>query len=229
MGSSKSFIASIAVHAGLAWAAFNMPQYFDFTKTDQDQIQPAYTMDLIETKKTPTKKVKKKLKKRLARPKPKKSFQQLPKKTLVTQKQKSPVQVELPPKKVKTATVDSGEPASKLAKNRLSEPVQPSDGRFLRQRGGNRLPLYPVADRIRKRTGKVIVLGFVKNDGTVGKVQVEGSTGTPRMESSAIQAFSNYKFQKGQQGWVKMPFEFTLDGEARVISVRNSRLLRSIQ
>ena len=72
-------------------------------------------------------------------------------------------------------------------------------------------------------------MGYVNKSGNVNTVEVAESTGTSRMNASALNAFSSYRFQKGQEGWVKMPFEFTLEGEAKVISVRDRELLNSIQ
>lgn len=235
MRESTPILASLVIHAGLLLAAFNMPQLLDYVKQREEQ-KPIYTMELVPSKKEKpialekSRPQKNLTKKKLAKVKPK-SFYQQPKKAknVVTQKQKSPVKV------IETAGRSTSKGGIPQAQNLTDSPKAQSgvdevlDGRFLRQQGGNRPPLYPVADRIRRESGKVMVLGYVDRNGDVSRVQIEDSTGTPRMESNAIQAFSNYKFQKGQEGWVKMPFEFTLDGEARVISVRNSRLLRSIQ
>lgn len=249
MDSGKSIITSIIIHAGLAWAAFNVPNYFDFNLNKPEVEKPVYTMELMnqpQKKKKPIaiqkprpKKVKKKI---VAKPKPKKFYKKpKPAKKLVTQKQKSPVKVVqasrptqkakdlLPEKFIPLPEKQESAQSKLVAKKDQSGMDTVSDGRFLRQRGGNPAPQYPVADRIRKQTGRVTVLGYVDRAGNVSRVQLDESSGTRRMETSAVQAFSNYKFQKGQEGWVKMPFEFTLDGEARVISVRNSRLLRSIQ
>ncbi len=256
-------LSSVAIHACLAWAAFNMPRYFDFAKDKKEIIQPVYTMNFVPLKanqlpaieKTPSKKVKPKLKKVLNVVKPKSFYEQKRAKAVVTQIQKSPVQVmesrklspdhktRLPEKRTLFAAKSKPDPAALPQKTEailnasedLMKPAESigtkevSDGRLLRQAIGNQPPQYPVPDRIRKQTGQVIVLGYVDKVGDVQHVQVDHSSGTHHMETSSLQAFSNYKFQKGQEGWVKMPFEFTLDGEARVISVRNTRLLRSIK
>ena len=164
------------------------------------------------------KRVKKKV---LALPKPKSSYKKKP--ILVTQKQNSPVKV------VQGSKGQKGG-GKKLKAIPPYDGPKITSGQSLRQQGGNRPPQYPVVDRIRKNTGTVTVLGFVNKQGRVSNVQVDSSTGTRRMNTSALMAFKKYRFQKGQEGWVKMPFKYTLDdGEARVLSVRDRHTLEKLK
>ena len=218
---------SLVVHIGLALTALNTSQYFEFFKP-KEQKKQVYTLDLVTIKKTKPlvlkpkpvkrKKVKKKV---LALPKPKSSYKKKP--ILVTQKQKSPVKV------VQGSSGRKGK-GQKLNAIPAYDGPKISNSRSLRQQGGNRPPQYPVVDRIRKNTGTVMVLGFVNKEGRVSNVQVDSSTGTRRMNTSAMMAFKKYRFQKGQEGWVKMPFEYTLDeGDVRVLSVRDRHTLEKLR
>ena len=194
---------SLIFHAAILLVAANTS--FDlFNK--KEKPKKTYTMDLV----TPKKVIKKKV---LPTPKSKKAYKKTRK--LLTQKQKSPVKVAQ---------------GNSKAKKKALAPIPPFKGTIpgvaIRQQGGNHPPQYPVVDRIRKNTGTVTVLGYVNKLGKVSNVQVDSSTGTTRMNSNAIAAFKNYRFQKGREGWVKMPFEYTLDqGEARVLSVRDRHTL----
>ncbi|MEM7647196.1 MAG: TonB family protein [Pseudomonadota bacterium] len=231
MNGLSPVVISLLVHGALAWAALNTSQHFDFFKPEEKKKQ-IYTLDFVPLKKPkplvlkpkPIKnKATKKKRKVLAKPKPKpkKSYKKKPQ--LVTQKQKSPVKI-----------VQGS--AGRTGARKTRAPIPPYKGpkimsrESIQQQGGNRPPQYPIVDRIRKNTGTVTVIGYVNKKGRVSDVKVDSSTGTRRMNVSSMAAFKNYRFQKGQQGWVKMPFKYTLDdGEARVLSVRDRHVIEKLK
>lgn len=221
-----AMISSLFVHVSVALAAWHLPQYFQLQK--KKAVEPKlYSVELIQvprdqaltlpSQKPASSKV---TKKHLKKPK-----QKTAQKKWVTQKQKSPVKVK---------TTDNLAPPLKN-KNDVKPTSRPDDSSPLKlisrvsQKSGNRPPQYPWADRLRRKTGRVTLIGFVTQEGRVTEIKVTENTGTQSMLGNAIKAFANYQFEEGQEGWVKMPFEYTLHGEAKVLSVRDRALLNSIQ
>lgn len=82
---------------------------------------------------------------------------------------------------------------------------------------GNPNPVYPARDRFNRKEGTTFVLGRVMPDGRIGQVVLEKSSGSPSMDAESAKAFRNWRFQSGQQGWVRKPFQFRLVGEAKEV------------
>lgn len=91
------------------------------------------------------------------------------------------------------------------------------DASELKALPGNPNPVYPARDRFNRKQGTAFVLGRVMPDGRIGQVVLEKSSGSPSMDAESAKAFRNWRFQPGQQGWVRKPFQFRLVGEAKEV------------
>lgn len=91
------------------------------------------------------------------------------------------------------------------------------DASELKALPGNPNPVYPARDRFNRKQGTTFVLGRVMPDGRIGQVVLEKSSGSPSMDAESAKAFRNWRFQPGQQGWVRKPFQFRLVGEAKEV------------
>lgn len=85
----------------------------------------------------------------------------------------------------------------------------------LRQLSGNKPPVYSRDFRIKKLQGRGQLIYYVKNDGSIGDLQLSQSTGSAELDQAAISAFQKYKFIPGQEGYTKHDFEFSLSGPAQ--------------
>ncbi len=91
------------------------------------------------------------------------------------------------------------------------------DASDLRALPGNPNPVYPARDRLARKEGTAVILGRVSADGRVTDLKLEKSSGSQAMDSASIQAFRSWRFQGGQQGWIRKPFQFRLVGEAKEV------------
>jgi len=88
------------------------------------------------------------------------------------------------------------------------------DAAYLR----NPLPPYPLVSRRLKEQGRVILRVRVSAAGTAEEVQVRTSSGYLRLDQSAREAVSHWKFEPARRGgvaiteWVLVPIPFELDG-----------------
>jgi TonB family protein len=103
----------------------------------------------------------------------------------------------------------------------LGVPVR--DARALIAMPGNPKPIYPLADKIAGRQGTTILLGKVRNDGRVENIALEKSSGSRLMDESAAKAFSRWRYRPGQEGYVRLPVQFELVGDAKVIPAQLKR------
>ncbi|CAN5725223.1 hypothetical protein BH10BDE1_BH10BDE1_29750 [soil metagenome] len=92
------------------------------------------------------------------------------------------------------------------------------DASELKALNGNPNPVYPPRDRLAHKEGTAVILGRVSPDGRVVEATIEKSSGSQNMDNASIQAFRGWRFQAGQQGWVRKPFQFRLVGEAKEIA-----------
>lgn len=91
------------------------------------------------------------------------------------------------------------------------------DASELRALPGNPNPVYPARDRLTRKQGTTVILGRVSPDGRVTELKLERSSGSSQMDAASMQAFRNWRFQAGQQGWVRKPFQFRLVGDAKEV------------
>jgi TonB family protein len=83
-------------------------------------------------------------------------------------------------------------------------------------------PTYPIDDRANNRQGQAVIVGKVKSDGSMGEVFIERSTGSRSLDNASLDAFKKWKFEAGQEGYVRKPFEFRLKGDSQ--SIEGGRL-----
>ncbi len=100
------------------------------------------------------------------------------------------------------------------------------DASELKALPGNPHPVYPARDRLARKEGTSVVLGRVSADGRVSEVTVERSSGSQNMDSASAQAFRSWRFQGGQPGWVRKPFQFKLVGDAKEIPAPLGKALK---
>lgn len=100
----------------------------------------------------------------------------------------------------------------------IGEPIR--NAAELKMLPGNTQPAYPQRDRLARKQGTSILVGKVTSDGRLVNTKVERSSGSALMDSASLQAFRSWRFQAGQEGWVRQPFQFKLVGEAREIPAR---------
>lgn len=70
-------------------------------------------------------------------------------------------------------------------------------------------PVYPLISRKRKEQGTVTVLLEVSS-GKVSDAKVESSSGSPRLDESAVKALRAWQFSQDLTGTVRIPVVFTL-------------------
>jgi TonB family protein len=98
------------------------------------------------------------------------------------------------------------------------------DARSLAPAAGNPPPAYPASDRLARREGVVVLLGYVLPSGRLGRVTVEQEASSA-MTQESYRTFKNYRYRPGQTGWVRQTFKFTLKGAPEEIkaTLRGSR------
>lgn len=80
----------------------------------------------------------------------------------------------------------------------------------------NPKPLYPAISRRIGEQGQVLLRVHVASDGTAADVQVQASSGSPRLDQSALDAVRRWRFVPAKLGrepvaaWVLVPIAFTL-------------------
>lgn len=100
----------------------------------------------------------------------------------------------------------------------VGEPVR--NASELKMLPGNPQPAYPQRERLARKQGTSVLIGKVSSDGRLVSTKVEHSSGSQLMDTASLQAFRTWRFQAGQEGWVRQPFQFKLVGEAREIPAR---------
>ncbi|MCX7891033.1 MAG: energy transducer TonB [Burkholderiales bacterium] len=78
-------------------------------------------------------------------------------------------------------------------------------------------PRYPVSARRNGEEGTVMLRVLVTPDGRPGKVQLERSSGSPALDSAALEAVERWRFVPARRGsesveaWVLVPLVFRLE------------------
>jgi len=67
-----------------------------------------------------------------------------------------------------------------------------------------------------KWEGRVEVLYYVDPAGFVEKIQLKKSSGHKVLDNTALRALSRYRYEPGQEGWVRHPVEFFLELDKEV-------------
>lgn len=100
------------------------------------------------------------------------------------------------------------------------------DAGELRALPGNPNPVYPARDRLKRKEGTAVILGQIQPDGRVGRVVLEKSSGSKEMDLESAKAFKSWRFQAGQAGWVRKPFQFRLVGNAKEVPAPLGEVLK---
>ena len=95
-------------------------------------------------------------------------------------------------------------------------PVVPPrfDAEYLR----NPAPAYPALSRRMREQGRVMLRVLVGVDGVAERVELKTSSGSARLDQSALETVRQWKFVPARQGdrtiaaWVVVPIMFTLEG-----------------
>ncbi|HMM54981.1 MAG TPA: energy transducer TonB [Candidatus Desulfobacillus sp.] len=105
------------------------------------------------------------------------------------------------------------EPAPPVAASPAPQPTQP---RFDADYLDNPKPHYPPLSRRMGEQGRVVLRVHVGADGNPDEVQLHGSSGSPRLDQSALQTVRRWKFVPARLGnepvaaWVLVPIAFKL-------------------
>lgn len=100
------------------------------------------------------------------------------------------------------------------------------DAGELRALPGNPNPVYPARDRLKRKEGTAVILGQIQPDGRVGRVVLEKSSGSKEIDLESAKAFKSWRFQAGQAGWVRKPFQFRLVGNAKEVPAPLGEVLK---
>lgn len=82
----------------------------------------------------------------------------------------------------------------------------------------NPAPPYPPLARRMGEQGRVVLRVLVRADGQADRVELRASSGSPRLDESALETVRRWKFVPARQGeqpvaaWVLVPISFTLQG-----------------
>ena len=101
----------------------------------------------------------------------------------------------------------------------ISACTTPSDSIIQYATALNRVtPKYPMASRLLGEEGSVLLLVYIRVDGGVGEIKVQNSSGSSRLDNSAIDAvrqstFAPAKTRSGRSvgSWSKTPYIFRLN------------------
>ena len=91
------------------------------------------------------------------------------------------------------------------------------DARNLKQKSNNLPPIYPMLARKQKKQGTTVLMAYVSKTGNVGNLKIHKSSGSRDLDAVSFRAFARYRFSEGQEGWVRMPFNFQLKGNPKAI------------
>lgn len=83
-----------------------------------------------------------------------------------------------------------------------------------RQRPGNRIPEYQLVDRQNKRQGNVVYYAFINSSGRPIQFVKIKSTHYESLDQNTLSVLKTWRFYPGQEGWVELPFEWSLKGGA---------------
>ncbi len=86
----------------------------------------------------------------------------------------------------------------------------------LKQVPGNEVPKYNSDDRFHKRQGDVTFWAYVNKQGSLEKFKLVESTGFRELDFKTLRVLRSWKFYPGQEGWVEIPYSWSLKGEAQI-------------
>lgn len=83
----------------------------------------------------------------------------------------------------------------------------------LKQRPGNRGPIYPYKSRRLGEQGEVSLKYFVTKSGQIENVSIHQSSGHASLDRAALDSVSKFRFVPGQEGWTQHSVVFSLKAE----------------
>jgi TonB family protein len=107
---------------------------------------------------------------------------------------------------------NSGSPEPTMAVAGIPGGVRSLDQ--MRQMPGNKFPQYSSEERLARQEGKAVFYAYVNKDGSLAQFKLGQTTGYRNLDSKTLTALKKWKFYPGQEGWVEMPFEWALKGDA---------------
>lgn len=87
----------------------------------------------------------------------------------------------------------------------------------LRQMPGNPIPQYSTDERLNGHQGNIVFYAYVDKNGFLNKFKQVSTTGYANLDSKTLTALKKWRFYPGQEGWVELPFGWTLKGGAKAI------------
>lgn len=85
----------------------------------------------------------------------------------------------------------------------------------LKQMPRNPLPQYSADERFYGHQGTVVFQAYITHAGKPTQFKLVRSSGHQNLDSKTLAALQNWKFYPGQEGWVELPFNWSLSGEAQ--------------
>jgi protein TonB len=131
--------------------------------------------------------------------------------------------LETPPPEIFIAS-DAPAPVAQIATHAAptkEEPVRQvvdSQPKFDADYLDNPAPVYPKLSKSRREEGKVQLLVHVLADGLPDEIKIKHSSGSERLDQSALATVKRWKFVPATSGgspvaaWVVVPLEFSLNG-----------------
>jgi protein TonB len=86
----------------------------------------------------------------------------------------------------------------------------PMDAEKLQEIAGNRKPKYPMISRIKREEGTVTLLAYIKKDGHVDLPIIQKSSGFDRLDKSAVESYTQWRYKPGTSGYVVKNFKFQI-------------------
>ncbi len=83
----------------------------------------------------------------------------------------------------------------------------------LRQKPGNKKPEYDQQDRYHQLQGEILFRAYVTKEGTLTQIKPMKLTGHRSLDLKTLKAIKEWKFYPGQEGWVEIPYIWSLKGE----------------
>ena len=108
------------------------------------------------------------------------------------------------------------EPAATVKTASAAAPAVITAARFDADYLQNPAPAYPALSRRLREEGKVMLRVFVETSGRPSQIEIKSSSGSPRLDQSAQEAVSRWKFIPARQGqdvigaWVLVPIIYKL-------------------
>lgn len=87
----------------------------------------------------------------------------------------------------------------------------------LRQMPGNKKPTYSVDERRKRQSGVVTFQAYVTPQGRLKNFRQVRTTGYANLDEKAFKALKDWKFYPGQEGWVELPFVWSLVGAEKAL------------